>query len=221
VLPWAHAQHAAFSGDGRRPALATRVFDVATATLIASFGSHEDEDGDVYTSVALDAHGDRLASGSIGGRRSKFWCVATGVAEEAIGAALVAFSPDSHLLAGRLGGNGFVIDLAEGRRTPLKEVSGSAFLFAPDGSALVCASRATAFEHGLREGGITPFDSPQDPIDAMAFSGDGRHLLVRSGQALLQWPDRSPQAVLARAKASVHRSLTEDERLRFQLRRPV
>jgi len=72
---------AAFSGDGRRLAIASRtvlsVVDAATAELAARLGQHHDDEGDTYEGVGLNHDGSRLVNTSLGGGWAYLWDVST------------------------------------------------------------------------------------------------------------------------------------------------
>jgi len=218
-LSWGFAVAASFSGDGRRLALATytdlAVIDTETMALVAEFGHHNDPEGDTYTSVALNQDGTVLASGSLGGGRSCLWTVATGQPGMRIGGRWVAFSPDGNSVATSAMFASFVLDLKTGYKLQLGQPTAYCFAFSPDGSALVAAQKDGGVEYSLPDANAAAHYP--GPIEAIAFTSDGRHVLTRANGQILRWPDRTPQAVISRARAVVFRQLTGEERARFEL----
>ncbi len=221
LLPWGSAMAASFSGDGRRLALASRtrlaIFDVSTAGLVTEFGRHSDEEGDVYSSVSLNHDGTALASGSLGGGRSKLWTVETGQAGIHIGARSVAFSADGNFIGAATSFACFVFNPRTGERIELGNTAASSFVFAPDRSAVVAVEENGATEFSLPDANVAAHYP--GPIEAIAFTLDSHHVLTRIDGRIQRWPDRTPEAVITRARAAVFRKLNEEERSRFELRR--
>jgi WD40 repeat protein len=223
ALPWSFAIAAGFSADGRRVALVSRtdvgVFDIATNELVATLGHHTDEEGDTYTSVALNRDGSIVATGSLGGGRSHAWDVASGRQIRTIGGKWVGMSSDGALIASSIKGGGLSVHLNHGSIVTISEHSAQRFLFDPANSAVLAVARQGAtLEFSLPDGSWVA-EYP-DNLDLIGFSADGRHVLGSIGDRIVRWPDRSPDAVIARARKAVYRTLTDAERDRFELRRP-
>ena len=72
----------------------------------------------------------------------------------------------------------------------------------------------------LLPSGVVAARYPKELV-AVGFSRDGRSVIGQIGDDVLRWPDRSAPAVMARARRAVYRSLTEAERVRFEMHRPV
>jgi WD40 repeat protein len=218
-LPWGFAVAAGFSGDGRRLALASRleiaVIDTATNQLIARMGRHTDEEGDTYSSVALNHDGTVLASGSLGGGRSYTWDVASGRPLRHLNGKSVGISSDGSLLAVS-NTSELNVHLEDGTILKVGTQPASSFGFAATNSALL-AVHGTAVEYSLPDASLAA-EYPAE-LDAIGFSADGRHVLGRAGDHIVRWPDRSDEAVIARARKAVYRSLTEAERDDYELRR--
>ncbi|MBV9879782.1 MAG: hypothetical protein JO180_04760, partial [Gemmatirosa sp.] len=224
-LRWGFVLAAGFSGDGRRLALASRlelaVLDVATGAVIATLGRHSDEEGDTYTSVALDADGGRLVSGSLGGGRSHVWDVATGTRLWNSRGRQVAMTPDGSLVAASLHGR-TAVRVANSRPTdpPLTmlDVDGEHLAIDPAGTRVVVFGLHETVECSLPDGTVAGRYPPH--LIKLGFSPDGRHVFGHQGLEFLRWPDRDPDAVIARARRAVYRTLTPDEAARFGLRPP-
>jgi hypothetical protein len=220
-LAWSFAVAASFSADGRRLALASRtalaIIDVASGTLLKELGCHGDEEGDTYSSVSLNHDGTKLACGSLGGGRAHLWTVNTGERGMQLNARSVGFSPDGNSIAASHSGAAFVIDPSNGSRIELGGCAAQSFSFAPDGSGLIAVGADGATEYSLRDRNVAA--QYPGPIGAVAFSTDSRHALIRTGGRIMRYPDRTADAVLARARRAVYRELSDEERLQFALHR--
>jgi hypothetical protein len=75
---------------------------------------------------------------------------------------------------------------------------------------------ATVAEYSLPDGSLAA-QYPAE-LEAIGFSADGRHVLGRTAAGILRWPDRSSDAVIARARKAVYRPLTDVERADYNLR---
>jgi hypothetical protein len=221
TLPWPFAMAAAFSFDRHRVALATRmeigIFDVATHDVIATLGRHTDEEGDTYTSVALNQDGTLVATGSRGGGRAHVWDVASGRPIRQIDGTFVTLSADGRFVASSTIDGGLIVHAIDGGALRLSGEHALRHLFDRANSAVLAVTAFKAVEYSLPVGSVAA-EYPRDP-ELIGFSADGRHVLG-SGNRLLKWPDRSPEAVIARARKAVYRTLTDEERDRFGLRRP-
>lgn len=209
------------SGDGRRIALAFRtaieVREIATDALIARLGEHDDEEGDVYTSVWLDYDGTSVVSGSIAGHRSKEWDVASGAIIRDVDSVVAEYSYDRRLSAWVTpSGDLWVVSGEQAVRlaTDQRHVRGLV-LDSTGSSLLAVAPGAPVVEHAISGNQIAA--SYPATLEAVAFSHDGRHVLGRRGAEVYQWPDRSPAAVIDRARAAVYRTLTVPERHMFEI----
>ena len=192
------------------------VFDTASNQLITTIGRHTDEEGDTYSSVALNHDGTVLASGSIGGGRSHTWDVASGRSLQHIGAIWVGLSRDGSRIAASTT-YALSVHLDADTILQLGKQPASSFGFDLGNTALL-AVRGSAVEYSLPDGSLAA-EYPAE-LDAIGFSADGHHVLGRIGGVILRWPDRSGEAVIARARKAVYRSLTQAERDNYELRRP-
>jgi len=220
-LPSGFAVAAGFSGDGRLLALASRleisIVALSTNKIVATVGSHGDEEGDTYSSVALNRDGMQLITGSLGGGRSHLWDVATGRRLRPLGGRWVGMSPDgSHFAVAT--SSSLEVHLPDGTELEIGigKQPASSFGFDPHNASLL-AVRSDLTEFSLPDGHDAVHYASE--FDALAFSPDGSYLLGRTPGGIVRWPDRSSDAVIARARKAVFRSLTPAERDNFELRR--
>jgi hypothetical protein len=103
----------------------------------------------------------------------------------------------------------------DGGLTRISEVVAQHFTFDRQGAGLIAVGHKTAIEYSLG-GGHLAAEYPEQLV-AVGFTQNGRHVMGRIGDQLLRWPDRTSEAVIARARRSVYRTLTEEERSRFAL----
>ncbi|HEU0079816.1 MAG TPA: hypothetical protein VFQ76_19375, partial [Longimicrobiaceae bacterium] len=90
--------------------------------------------------------------------------------------------------------------------------------FAFDGAntAMLAIQHGGAVEYTLPHGYEAAHYSSN--VEVIGFSADGRHVFTRTDAQVYRSPDRSPDAVIARARAAVHRTLTRAEREQLELR---
>jgi WD40 repeat protein len=219
---------AAFSGDGRRLAVAGRTdigfFDTVTHQPIFSICADVDEEGDTYSSVALNRDGSVMASGSVGGGLSGVYEVASKRYGRNINGRWVGISSDGSLVASSTAAE-LVVHFEDGTvaEVPTKSESisilgahSAAYFGFDETNTALLAVGATVAEYSLPDGSLAA-QYPAE-LEAIGFSADGRHVLGRTAAGILRWPDRSSDAVIARARKAVYRPLTDVERADYNLR---
>jgi hypothetical protein len=226
-LPTSHVLAASFSGGGTRLAIASRtwltVVQVPSGELVARIGEHEDEDGDTYEGVALNHEGSRLVATTVGGVRAAVWDVASGLPLTPLPRELLDTSPDGAGVVTREFRD-VVADLSAG--VEFRERAhhhGPVLVVAPDRRSVVIVR---ADEDGRAEEYLLPDGHPlftgTTPVVAAAFSPDSRRLLLAGpGGTIELTPDRTAEAVLARARDHVFRPLPLRDRVSFALGSPA
>jgi len=210
----------AFSGDGTRVAMVSRtaieVSDVAARTLVNRFGVHSDEEGDVYTRVALSNDGRRLLTASLGGGRSALWDVASGQVLFQLGGLDVAFGPDDRWLA--VGDRDKVrfVDAQTGARTGTAPVGwNSPAAVSPTGLLAVNAVGGPVVITNP-SGASVSLDEPG--VTALAFSNDGSELAIGTASGFVRrLPIPTPGELLTAVRAVCPRTPTIEERHRWGL----
>jgi WD40 repeat protein len=200
------------------------VHEVSTGTQVARFGIHDDEDGDLYTGVALTRDGGKLVSASLGGTRAHLWDIETGTALQPMPRGLVDLSPDgaevvTHELRDLLAELSTGVELRIG-----PQYEDATVMLAPDRRSIAVIRLASNGRPGVRSSeeynipeGHPLFTDPE-PCTAVAFSADSNHLLLaRPDGTIVQTAPRLAEAVIARARQFVFRSATPAERGSFSL----
>ena len=218
---------AAFSGDGRRLAIASRtvlsVVDAATAELAARLGQHHDDEGDTYEGVGLNHDGSRLVNTSLGGGWAYLWDVSTREAMRRLPYTLLDTSPDGAGVATRecVATREFrevVVDLPTGLEFRERADHGPVAVVAPDRRSMVVlrTDENGPEEYTLPDG--RPLIADPVPATAATVSPDSRYVLIaRSSGVVVQSASRTPDDALARARAHVFRPLPDADRASFAM----
>jgi len=165
----------------------------------------------------LNHDGTLLASGSVGGGRAFVWDVASRQTTWKMRARWVGLSRDGAWIAYAHGG--LVVGPVGGTQVSLDTRVATVFAFDPENATLLAVTDGEVTEY-LLPSGVVAARYPKELV-AVGFSRDGRSVIGQIGDDVLRWPDRSAPAVMARARRAVYRSLTEAERVRFEMHRPV